>query len=114
MLLHPAAEGERADPPPAPAAGECWLVAAGATGPWAGRERAIACWDGAAWVFADPLDDMLVRDREFGGFRRFTGEWTAISRPAEPASGTTIDAEARAAIVAIMTALEQFGIFSPG
>lgn len=54
----------------------------------------------------------MVRDRAAGCLRRFAGEWQAISRPAEPAGGTTIDPEARAAIVAILTALEAFGIFS--
>lgn len=112
LLLHPAVEGERADPPGTPVKGECWLVGAGATGPWAAHERAVAGWDGTAWTFAEPVADMMVRDREAGGFRRFSGEWQAIARPADPAGGTAIDTEARAAIVAIMAALETFGIFS--
>lgn len=112
LLLHPAVEGARADPPAAPAAGQCWLVAAAATGAWEGRDHAIAGWDGTMWTFAEPVADMLLRDREAGALRRYSGGWQTLARPADPAGGGTIDAEARAAIVAIMTALEAFGIFS--
>ncbi len=114
LLLHPAVEGERADPPAVPVEGECWLVGESATGVWADRERAIAGWDGSAWLFAEPVADMVIRDRGAGGLRRYTGAWQAILRPADPAGGTAIDTEARAAIVAILAALEQFGIFSEG
>ena len=112
MLLHPAVEGERPDPPAAPASGECWLVGDAASGGWQGHDGAIAGWDGGAWLFAQPTPDMVVRDRSSGAFRRFSGTWQTIARPADPAGGATIDAEARAAIVAIMTALADFGIFS--
>ncbi len=44
----------RTDPPATPADGEAWLVPAGATGDWAGRDDAIAVWQNGAWRLIDP------------------------------------------------------------
>lgn len=41
-------------PPGGPALGDRYIVAAGATGAWAGQDNDIAEWDGAAWVFITP------------------------------------------------------------
>nr|WP_321361150.1 DUF2793 domain-containing protein [uncultured Hyphomonas sp.] len=41
-------------PPASPGEGECWLVAAGATGDWAGHENEIAAWQDGAWAFIAP------------------------------------------------------------
>lgn len=45
-----------ASPPGAPAAGDTYIVAAGATGAWAGKDGQIAVWDGisATWEFGAP------------------------------------------------------------
>lgn len=114
LLLHPSVEGERADPPADPVAGECWIVGQSATGAWQGHDGQLAAWQGGQWLLAAPARDMRVHDRTSGGLLRFDGQWLRIARPADPAGGATIDAEARAAIVAILDALEQYGIFSAG
>lgn len=41
-------------PPAAPEEGSCWIVAAGASGDWAGHEGKIAAWQDAAWAFVAP------------------------------------------------------------
>lgn len=43
-----------ATPPGAPLAGDRYLVAAGASGEWAGQAGAIALYDGAGWRFLAP------------------------------------------------------------
>ena len=43
-----------ATPPGSPAAGDTYIIAASPTGAWAGKEKQIAIWDGAAWVFGVP------------------------------------------------------------
>lgn len=42
------------EPPESPAIGESYIVAATATGDWAGEEKHIATFDGAEWVFYTP------------------------------------------------------------
>ena len=41
-------------PPSDPDTGARHIVGAGATGVWAGRQNAVAVWDGAAWMFLAP------------------------------------------------------------
>lgn len=41
-------------PPTDPGAGDRYIVAAGATGAWAGEDHGIAVFDGTAWVFHAP------------------------------------------------------------
>lgn len=44
----------RTAPPASPAAGDRHVVAAGATGAWAGHAQSIACWHDGAWLFLAP------------------------------------------------------------
>lgn len=54
-LVHLAvASGDLAAPPPEPAPGERHIVAAGATGLWAGHDGEIAAWLDGAWSFSRP------------------------------------------------------------
>lgn len=41
-------------PPGSPSPGDRYIVAATATGAWAGKENSIADWNGATWEFRDP------------------------------------------------------------
>lgn len=115
MLLHCAIEGESAAPPASPAEGEAWLVAASPTGSWAGHAGKLAGWQGGNWLFASPRDGMRVLDLSTGQDRRYSGgEWLGPDTPALPSGGAVIDSEARAAIAAIVAALQQAGIFAEG
>ena len=41
-------------PPGSPGDGQCWIVGAGATGAWAGKDLQIAAWQDGAWSFFAP------------------------------------------------------------
>jgi hypothetical protein len=43
-----------ATPPGSPANGDRYIVAASATGAWAGQDAKVAVWNGSAWVFYAP------------------------------------------------------------
>jgi hypothetical protein len=110
MLLHPAVEGESAASPAAAADGDCWLVGASATGLFAGQEGSLACRQADVWTFTPPQDGMRLFDRSSGQFLLFAGGWRREVAIAQPAGGTTIDAEARASIVAILHLLQRTGM----
>ena len=111
-LLHPAIEGEADDPPASPAEGESWLVGPSPTGAWTDHAGALACYQAGGWVFAAPRDGMRALDRATGQDIRYRGGWQRPARPAEPAGGTTVDTEARAAIAAIVEALVTGGVLA--
>jgi hypothetical protein len=111
-LLHAACEGEAVDPPATPAEGEAWLVGSGATGAWAGEDGKLASYQAGNWLFAAPNDGMHLYDRSTSQTLLFRGGWQRPPTPTAPSGGTTVDAEARAAIADIVSALQQAGIFA--
>lgn len=130
-LLHGwALSADVASPPADPAIGQCWIVAAGATGVWAGQGDAIACWTQGGWRFIAPMAGMRIAVADRGHALHHDGDqWrdapvradglfihddqvvgprqSAISTPV---GGTTIDAEARNAIANILAALRTHGL----
>ena len=109
-LLHGAIEGEMAAPPAAPADGQAWLVAAGASGAWLGQAGKLAARQSGNWLFVTPRDGMKLLNRASGQEMRYAGSWKSAGRPALPSGGATIDAEARSAIAAVLAALTTAGI----
>lgn len=112
MLLHPVVSGQRTSEPANAVPGECFLVLSPATGDFAGQEERLAGWDGQQWTFIDPTEGMMVRDASSGILLHYVSGWHAGPSLENPQAGTTIDVEARAAIVAIADALRNFGIIS--
>ena len=129
--LHAAVEeGPLATPPVSPEAGQCWLIAGGATGAWAGKADALACWTGGGWRFVAPHPGMLAWDKASGVWLHWQGEgWSDGNMPASrftiggeqvvgarlpdvpsPSGGTTIDSEARDAVDAIIATLKSHGL----
>lgn len=129
--LHPAVEdGPLSTPPATPAFGQCWLIGTGATDAWVDRDGQIAAWTTGGWRFIAPQAGMLVWDKTGGFHRRWTGTtWSngdvagsallinsqqvvgpRMETTASPSDGTNIDAEARAAIDAIIVALKTHGL----
>ena len=120
----------RTVPPTAPALGACYIVEAAATDAWAGKDGCIAGWTSGGWRFVEPLEgmrflvrttgiDAMFRDGawELGavrgsalliGDRQVVGD--RVAAIASPSGGTTIDAEARAAVSAILAALRTHGL----
>lgn len=113
-LVQPSVLDERAEPPAAPVAGDCYLVADPAGGAWTGQGRSIALWAENQWLFQSPREGAWIWDRATQSMARFsdgTG-WVRISAPALPDAGAVQDSEARTAIGAIVAALTSAGIFS--
>lgn len=122
-------DGPRAAAPAMAMAGQCWIVGAGAQGAWAGHEDHVACWTQGGWRFLAPVPGMEVWRRDLGHPIRWDGlQWVATlaagaiviggrqvlgtRQPAVPSpyGGTIIDAEARAAIDALIATLKSHGI----
>lgn len=119
-----------ATPPVAPEAGQCWAVAMGADGAWAGRDGALAGWTAAGWLFLAPETGWRAWARDRGHMIRFDGTaWgdepvrsdgiyiggirvigARQGAIAAPSGGLTQDAEARSAIAAILAALGAHGL----
>ena len=116
-------------PPAAPGIGDCWIVGAAPSGDWAEHAHQIAGWTSAGWLFVQPREGMQLWLGAAQGIARFTGgEWrlgevhgklfiegNQVVGPrsgaiAEPVGGTTVDAEARAAIVSVLEALQSHGL----
>lgn len=111
-LLHAACEGEAATPPVAPAEGEAWLVASGATGEWVGEDGKIASRQSGNWLFTAPTDGMRMLDRSTGQLLLFHGGWRKAVTPPTASGGTVVDAEARTAIADLIAALTDAGILA--
>lgn len=131
LLLEAAVEGAAiAAPPATPGLGECWIVAAAATGAWEGQDDSIAGWTAGGWRFLTPQHGTRVWNKAAGLWLHWDGSgWSDGSLPAaalviggqqvvgtrqpaisSPSGGTTIDAEARSAVAAIIVALETHGL----
>ena len=131
MLLCPIVEGAAtATPPSTPAVGNCYLIAANATGPWAGRDGSLACFSEGGWRFVPPVDGMSLVDRASGQLLSFrNGGWeTGIVRAQEvrvdgqavvrnrqsaigdPSGGTIIDSQCRTAVAQILAAMRAHGL----
>lgn len=110
VLLHPAVESQTGTPPAAPAEGACWLVSSSPSGAWSGHAGSIATYSANEWTFLSPRNGMSVLVLATGQVLRYRDGWQAASPVAAPAGGTVVDAEARAAINAIRTALITAGI----
>jgi hypothetical protein len=130
-IVHAAVEGAPATTPPgSPSEGESWIVGAGATGAWAGRDDDLATWSAGGWRFAAPVPGMLAWNKAGGVWLHWSGvAWADGSLPASsltigglqvvgprqagiasPSGGTTIDAEARTAIDALIVTLRSHGL----
>jgi len=119
-------------PPADPAPGACWILGPAPEGAWAGRGGQIAGWTDGGWRFVAPFEGMRLWLSEAGGFALFTdGAWHTgevhgrllvegrqVVGPrtagiAEPDGGPVVDAEARAAISAVLVVLRVHGLIEP-
>jgi hypothetical protein len=129
-LIHAAVEGSAATPPADPGQDESWFVGADASGAWAGQSDSIAVRTSGGWRFLAPVIGMSVWDKAVGFARRWTGTaWSDGTLPVaairiggqqivgarlsdvpSPSGGTTIDAEARTAVDALIVTLKSHGL----
>ena len=118
-LLYPVVEAMGdTSPPVAPEPGQSWVVAVGAIGAWLGRDGTLATWSVGGWRHHLLVDGMMVRLRSSGQLHRF---WAGSFVPElplaagaatipPPTGGPVVDAEARAAIAAIVGRLVALGL----
>ncbi|WP_062346129.1 DUF2793 domain-containing protein [Novosphingobium sp. CCH12-A3] len=105
-------QGVLNDPPTAPVIGQAWIVGANPTGPFANHANAIAGWTEGGWRFVQPVIGMRCYDLQNSSYRLFDGSWTLATAPASPQGGAVVDAEARAAIAALIEMLTVTGTIS--
>ena len=135
ILLYAGVIDIAVDAPPAePQVGEAWIVGAAPLDAWSGHPSEIAAWTEGGWRFVAPTPGMTVWVDSGGLYARFRdGEWrlgTLVAERVEvggiqvvgpqaaaipaPEAGTTIDAEARSAINAVLDALRAHGLIAGG
>jgi hypothetical protein len=133
-LLHPSVEAVGMDTPPAsPEDGQCWIVGDAATGAWAGRAGNIACRSAGGWRFTEPRPGMAAWSVADGVWAyRIDDRWEIGAFPAvnlmidgvrvvgargaaiaDPAGGSMVDVQARAAILSLLAALRAHGLIAP-
>lgn len=107
-------------------------MASGATGAWAGQDGALAGLTDAGWKFVAPIEGAQVIDavsgqtivRRGGAWEsgivraqefRVNGQTVVRQRQAaiaNPTGGTTSDAECRAAVASVLSALRTHGLIA--
>lgn len=119
-------------PPSTPAPGQTWIVGGTPTGAWTDHSGQVALWTAGGWRFAVPAEGMVLRLKGSGvRIERGASAWGSgalvatsvliggeqvtgarLSGISGPGGGATIDAEARAAIDAILVALRTHGLIA--
>lgn len=131
MLLCPVVEGAEISSPPAePRAGDCYLIAPGATGAWVGKDGMLAGYTQGGWRFITPVEGVRLFDRSNGQMvvRRGNGWESGIIRGqqlqidgetvvrgrqpaiANPSAGAVVDGQCRSAVSAILATLRTHGL----
>lgn len=107
-----AVKASQAVPPASPSEGECYRVTAPAIGAWLGREDCVAIWIAGDWQFIAPLAGMNVFDRSASHVIVYRSEWKRGEAPLLATGGNVVDAEARAAIGALVDGLKSIGLLA--
>ena len=92
--------------------GKCWLIGEGAGGLWANKSGHIALWVGS-WRFVAPVEGMRLWDNSSGCYCLYVAnQWSSAPVILEPAGGTVVDSEARAALGMILKFFRRMGMFA--
>ena len=113
-LLHMSVETTQAAAPAATEddLGKCWLIGEGAAGPWADKSDQVALWVGS-WRLVALHEGMRLWDKPAGCYRLYSaGQWNSAPVILDPAGGTVVDSEARAALVTILQFFRHMGMFA--
>lgn len=120
-------------PPASPVDGQCFIVGTAPTGAWAGHASAIAGYAAGGWRFVAPIAGMRALDKASGHTATYdAAAWVVgtvkgaklelagsqvvgarLAAVANPSGGANVDAEARAAIVAILDRMRSHGLIAP-
>lgn len=133
MVCQPVVQSaDLAAPPASPTPGQCWIVADGGSGAWAGRDDALAGWSDAGWRFVSPAAGWRAWVSDRACMMRFDGaDWIdegarsdgyviagdqiiGARQPAiaDPAGGTMVDTEARVTLLALLATLRTHGLIA--
>jgi hypothetical protein len=116
LLCGAVEEPPRNAPPAAPSVGQAWIAGSSPSGAWAGKAGHVAGYTAGGWRLIAPADGMRLLVKSSGRFATFAGgAWTVESPAAaiaNPSGGTTVDAEARTAIAAMLAALRSSGVIA--
>lgn len=94
-----------------PVAGQAWIIGTAPVGEWAGQASKIAVYSEGGWRFTPPVAGMRLLDHAENLVRRYDGTaWIAASAIAAPSGGGSVDAEARATLGEVLTAMRQAGL----
>lgn len=95
----------------APEEGRSWIVGASPVGAWAGHAADIAIYSAGGWRFAPGVIGMRLYDRAAGVVRIHDGiSWPAPPAVTAAAGGATVDDEARATLVGVLSILRTYGL----
>ncbi len=117
-------------PPTNPAIGSCYIVGDQPEGAWVGHALSLAGYTEGGWRFIAPFDGLGVFEKASAQCAVYSaGAWEIghvraaklsiggdqvvggrLGTVADPAGGSVVDAEARAAIAAILGRLRQHGL----
>jgi hypothetical protein len=93
--------------------GKSWVITGVPTGVWANKAGQIACWIGGSWRFVIPHEGMGVWNKSTRRYSLYiSGQWTTAPSIPNPAGGTAVDSEARAALMAILQYFRLIGILA--
>lgn len=133
ITLAAAVETVGANAPPAtPVDGQCFIVGTAPTGAWAGQAKAIAGYAPGGWRFVAAVAGMRALEQASGQTATYDGTSWVVGTVkgaklelagsqvvgargvavADPTGGTVVDAEARAAIVAILERIRTHGLIA--
>ncbi len=125
-------EPARNDPPAAPLPGQCFIVGTAPIGAWSGNAAALAAFSAAGWRFIAPVDGLQAWVKSMSSWAAYhAGAWelgtlrgsrlmigglqvvgARSGAVADVIGGTTVDAEARAAISDMLIAMRGHGLIA--
>ena len=114
LLVGARVEGVGLDvPPAAPEAGRAWIVGDAPVGDWAQQSQTVAGWSAGGWRFAAPVEGMAMWVAGEALTTRFVGgRWVTGGAVTMPVGGAVVDAEVRAAVMAMIDILRRNGMIS--
>jgi Protein of unknown function (DUF2793) len=133
MLMQPIVQSiGLSAPPTAPALGQCWIIGTGASGAWAGNDKALAAYTSSGWRFVAAQEGMSAWSLADALQARYAqGSWVlgqanvaqinvnalkvvGSQQPAitAPSGGSVIDAQCRTTVAAILAALVAHGLIA--
>ena len=88
VVVNPKVESNALTAPPNTSGdGQIWIVAAGASGAWAGKAGQLAAWQDGAWMFYPPRVGTIAFAANLGASLQWTGSaWATLVPAANPAT----------------------------